>query len=440
MQEIISAIDVGTTKICALMAGVVYDSLGNLALRALGEGQVASRGIRRGVVFDVGQVTAAIGEAVEACEQRAGREMTSSYVGIAGSHVTTLNSQGVAPADRTHGILGADMQRALEGASAVALPENQQVIHTIARRWTVDNQPDVYQPLGMSAYRLEVDAHIVTGSSTAIRNLVGCVAENGIDVDELVLEPLASSEAVLEADERRMGVALVDIGGGTTDLAVFIDGALCHTEILDLGGNHFTNDVAIGLHAPFETAEELKQRYGHVQPERIAEDENVWASVFGDRSERSFSRYFISQILEARAVEVSEIIHDRLVQAGFYHRLPAGIVLTGGASQLPGLAELMRNELSLPVRVGAPQAEGGNAPVRGLSRAVQSPAYATSVGLLLWALREDARALHFGYSHVDHLHGHPRRQPTGAGGSLAGIDSGEIVGQVRDWLRHLLPG
>ena len=296
----------------------------------LGEGQAPSRGIRRGVVVNVPEATAAVGEAIEKCEKAAGRQMLSAYVGIAGSHIGTRNSKGVSPVDKRHGVTGNDMQRALEGARAVALPENQEVIHTIAREWTVDGQTKVQHPVGMSAYRLEVDAHIVTGSSTAVSNLVQCVISHGIDVDELVLEPLAANEAVLKPEERRMGVAVVDMGGGTSDLAVFIDNGLCHTIILDMGGNHLTNDLAVGLRCPFETAEELKLRYGTLLPERVADDEAVWATVFGEKTERSFSRRFICEVLEARATEMLEIIGERLDESGYLDRLPAGLVLTGG--------------------------------------------------------------------------------------------------------------
>ncbi|MCB0121893.1 MAG: cell division protein FtsA, partial [Caldilineaceae bacterium] len=309
-------------------------------------------------------------------------------VGIAGSHIGTLNSKGVSPIDRREGVTQNDMQRALEGARAVALPQNQEVIHAIARHWTVDGQNEVQQPLGMNAYRLEVDAHIVTGSSTAVNNLLQCVMAHGIEVDELVLEPLASDRSVLRNEERHMGVAVVDMGGGTTDIAIFVDNGLCHTQILDLGGNHLSNDIAVGLHAPYETAEELKIRYGTVLPERVADDEQVWASVFGEKSERSFSRRFICEILEARAVEMFEIIHKRLEATDYLDRLPAGVVLTGGASQLPGMAELGREILQMPVRIGAPAA---HLPVTGLSRKMMAPSYATSIGLLLWGLQEDER-------------------------------------------------
>jgi len=419
VQETISAIDIGTTKICALTAAVTYDTLGNLALRVLGEGQAKSRGIRRGVVMHVPDVTAAVSEAVEKCERQMGHQIINAYVGIAGSHIGTLNSKGVSPVDRRQGVTGNDMQRALEGARAVALPQNQEVIHTIARHWTVDGQTDIQHPIGMNAYRLEVDAHIVTGNSTAINNLVQCVVAHGIDIDELVLEPLASNESVLKADERRMGVAVVDLGGGTTDLAIFRDDGLCHTVILDVGGNHLTNDLANVLHAPFETAEELKLRYGTVLPERVAEDEKVWANVFGEKAERSFSRRFIAEILEARAVEILEIIQDKLEASGYMNQLPAGAVFTGGCSQLPGLTELGREILGMPVRVGTP---ASHLPISGLSRSLQTPTYATSVGLLLWGLHEDARAVH-------------RRFAAEQGSS--GVD---WAGQTMRWLRNLLPG
>ena len=419
MQEFISAIDIGTTKICVLTAQVVHDGLGKLSLRLLGEGVAPSRGIRRGVVVDVPEATAAVGEAIEKCEKEAGRQILSAYVGIAGSHIGTRNSRGVSPVDKRSGVTGADMQRALEGARAVALPENQEVIHTIARSWTVDGETEVQQPVGMSAYRLEVDAHIVTGSNTAINNLVQCVAAHGIDIDELVLEPLAANEAVLKPEERRMGVAVVDMGGGTSDLAVFIDKGLCHTIILDMGGNHLTNDVAVGLRCPFETAEEIKLRYGTLLPERVAPDETVWANVFGEKAERSFSRRFICDVLEARALEMMEIVADKLTASDFIARLPAGIVLTGGCSQLPGFAELGRSALGMPVRVGAAQS---SLPVSGLTRNLMTPSYATSVGLLLWGLHEDARAVH-------------RRFEADHGGGA----NQKWMGAAAKWLKTLLP-
>jgi len=417
VQEVISAIDIGTTKICALTAEVTHDSLGNPALRVVGEGQATSRGIRRGVVVNVQEVASAIAEAVEKCERDMGQQVVSAYVGIAGSHIGTLNSKGVAPIDRRAGVTGTDMQRALEGARAVALPQNQEVIHAIARHWTVDGQNDIQQPLGMNAYRLEVDAHIVTGSSTAINNLLQCIMAHGIDVDELVLEPLASDRAVLRAEERHMGVAVIDIGGGTTDVAIFIDDGLCHTQILDLGGNHLSNDIAVGLHTPYETAEELKIRYGTVLPERVADDEQVWAAVFGEKSERSFSRRFICEVLESRAIEMFEIVRDTLAATSYFEKLPAGIVLTGGASQLPGMAELGRDILQMPVRIGTPIP---HLPITGLSRKMMTPSYATSIGLLLWGLQGEDRLWR-------------RRYDLEQGGQREWLDT-----TVR-WLKNLLP-
>lgn len=420
MQEIISAIDIGTTKICALMAAVTHDSLGHLSLRMLGYGQTHSRGIRRGIVMNVHEVVAAVAEAVESCEANAGHQMTSAYIGVAGNHIGATTSRGVSPVDVSRGVSNSDMQRALEGAGAVVLPQNQEVIHTIARSWIVDGY-EATQPLGMSAHRLEVDAHIVTASSTAVNNLVQCIVAHGIDVDELVLEPLASSQAVLRPDERDMGVAVVDIGGGTTDIAIIVDDCLCYTEVLDVGGHHLTNDVAVSLHAPFGTAEELKLRYGQVVPDRVAVDEKVWAKVFGERAERNFSRRFISKVLEARAEEICELIGDKLEESGFYNKLPAGIVLAGGSAQLAGLSELAKRTLGMPVRVGVPV----NIPIDGIPRGLQSPMYATSIGLLLWGLSEDNRTL--------------RRNDYGAT-ETADNNFGELAGQATEWLRSLLPG
>lgn len=417
-KEIIAAIDVGTTKICALIGAVTYDSLGKLSLRMLGSGVTPSRGIRRGVVMDVPEVTAAIGEVIEKAERDAGVRITSAYVGIAGSHIATTNSRGISPIDSYHGVTGADMQRALEAAQAVPLPESREVIHVIARRWKVDDQDGIQQPLGLSGHRLEVDAHIVTGTTMAINNLAQCVLAHGIDIDELVLEPLASGEAVLTPEEKQMGVIMADIGGGTTDLALFRGNGLWHTEVLDLGGNHLTNDVAMGLRAAFEVAEELKLRYGHLLPLKVAEDEQVWANVFGDRPERTFSRRFICQILEARAEEICEVILQRTQESGYGHLVPAGVVLTGGASQLPGATEMSRRIFGMPVRVGAP---GEHIPIQGLSRELQTPAYATSVGLLLWGLHEDARAIH---------------RPM----SSNSREDNPWMNRLRGWLRALLPG
>ncbi len=396
MKETVTAIDVGTTKICALMAAVTHDSLGNMALEFLGEGQAPSRGIRRGVVVNVPEVTAAVGEAIERCEEQAERSALSAYVGIAGSHIHALNSHGDSLIDNHSGVTGDDMQRALETARSVALPRNQEIIHTIAREWSVDDHDGVQNPVGMNGSRLTVDAHIVTGSMTAVANLVQCVVAHGIDIDELVLEPLASNEAVLRPQERRMGVAVVDIGGGTTDIAVFCEDSLCHTQVLDLGGNHFTNDIGVALHAPFETAEDLKIRFGNVNPEKVAEDEMVWASVFGEKGERSFSRRFISEVLQARAEEIFEIIGEHLYDSGYYRRIPAGIVLTGGSSQVPGLTALGSRVLEMPVRLGQPSAR--DLPIAGLSRRLESPVYATGVGMLVWGLHEDGRAVHRRFS------------------------------------------
>lgn len=417
-KEIIATIDVGTTKICALVGAVTHDNLGNLAVKVLGSGVTPSRGLRRGIVMDVPEVTTAIGEALEAAEQESGTQITSAYVGIAGSHIATSNSNGLSHIDGRHGVTGGDMQRALEGAQAIRLPENREIIHVIARRWKVDEQENIQQPLGILGSRLEVDAHIVTGTINAINNLAQCVLAHGIDIDELVLEPLASGEAVLTADERQMGVVMADVGGGTTDLALFRGNGLWHTEVLDVGGSHMTNDAAVGLRAPFEVAEELKLRYGHLQPERIAEDEQVWATVFGDKPERTFSRRFISQILQARAEEIAEIIQSQIVASSYGHLVPAGLVLTGGASQLPGAVELFRKVLQMPVRIGSP---ANHPSVLGLGRELQSPAFATAVGLLLWALYEDARAIHF-----------PMQKPL--------PENAQLLSRVGGWLRGLLPG
>lgn len=379
MGKTIAGIDVGTTKVCTLVGEVDDEGL----LRIVGVGITPSRGLRKGVVVNVRQAAEAIATSVEKAERLSGYEIERAYVSIAGAHISSTNSRGVVAISHSRqGITEDDVNRALDAAQAIAIPYNREVIHTVPRGYTVDGQDGVREPLGMHGYRLEVETHIVTGAATSIQNLIKCVEGLDIAVEQLVLGPLASGEAVLTDTEREMGVVLADIGGGTTDISIFIEGSVWHTAILAVGGNHLTNDIAIGLRAPFITAEDLKKRYGHACPQSLAVDEMLDVAAFGENARQAVSRHFLSQIIEARMAEIFDLIMKEIKRSGYDGLLPAGVVLCGGTAELAGITELGREILGLPVRVGAPH------DLRGLVDVLSSPAYATSVGLLLWGLQQ----------------------------------------------------
>jgi len=372
----IAAIDVGTTKICTVIGEVDEGA----AVRIIGVGVVPSRGLRRGMVVNVAEASKAILESVERAERISGYTVERALVGVGGRHIEAFSSRGVAAVTRGgRGVTVADINRVLEAARAVPLPHNRQVIHMIPRSYTVDGQEGIRDPLGLYGFRLEVDAHVVTGSTTAVRNLVKCVEDADVEVAELVLQPLAAAEAALTDAEREMGVALVDIGGGTTDIGIFVDGAICHTLILPVGGDHLTNDIAVGLRAPFPNAEEIKIQYGHALPEAVQE-EHVEIVPFGSEGRQSVSRRYLAQIVCARMEEIFDLVQQEIKRSGYSELLPAGLVLCGGTAGLRGIEALGRKEMRLPIRVGRAR------DLHGLTDAVQGPAYAASVGLLLWSI------------------------------------------------------
>jgi cell division protein FtsA len=380
VERTIVGVDVGTTKICTLV-GEVDEVRG---LRIVGVGVTPARGIRKGVVVNVQEATSAIATSIEKAERISGYAIESAYVGLAGAHISAINSRGVVAISRgERGIQTADIERALEAARAVAIPHNREILHVIPRGYTVDGDDGVRDPLGMQAYRLEVETHIITGATASIHNLVKCVQETGLGIDALVLEPLASGEAVLTDVEREMGVILADIGGGTTDIAIFIEGSIWHTAVLPTGGEHITNDVAIGLRTPFNTAEELKIKYGHARPQSVNPNECFDVAMFGEGERHPVTRQFLSQIIEARVEEIFDLILQEVKRSGYDALLPAGVVLCGGTADLAGIRDVARDMLNLPVRIGAPQN------LQGLVDVLGSPAYATSVGLLQWGLHHD---------------------------------------------------
>lgn len=377
-ERVIVGVDVGTTKICALIGEVDHDN----KLNIVGVGTTPSQGLRKGVVVDIDAATASIRAALDKTERISGYKIGTALVGIAGSHIASQNSRGIVAISPTmHEISQADVDRAVEAARAIPIPHTREVIHVIPREYIVDGQNGIHDPTGMSGYRLEVEAHIVTGAVASIHNLVKCVRNAGIEIDDLVLEPIASSEAVLTNAERDLGVALVDIGGGTTDVAVFLNGSILHTGIMAVGGNHLTNDLAVGLRASNAIAEEIKIRYGSVHPDSIDPNELIDVATFGNSSGEQISRRLVSEIMEMRAREMMEMVRDEIARANFQGVLPAGVVLTGGSSQVDGLDRLAGTVLGMPVRIGTPGSLGG------LIDSISGPSFATSVGLLMWGLR-----------------------------------------------------
>jgi cell division protein FtsA len=372
-EAVLVGIDVGTTKVCALIGEVGRDG----RLTIMGHGTVPSSGLKKGVVVNIDQTVRSIADAVERAERLSGWKIDRAFVGVGGQHVESLNSTGqVAVTAHHREVTREDVNRAIEVARAVSIPSNREVLHVERRGFIVDGQEGVKDPLGMSALRLEVETHIVTASATAVQNLTKCVAQAGVKIDELVAGSLASAEAVLTDTEKELGVAVADIGAGTIDLALFTDGSPFHTSVLPIGGNNVTNDVAIGLKTSLPVAEELKIRHGTCDLKAVGPDEEISVSVLGEDAGRTVSRKEVCQIIEARMRETFELLRNEMQSAP--GMLPAGIILTGGGSQLAGVAELGREVFQMPVRVAGPSGIGG------LVDTLLTPAYSTSVGLLQW--------------------------------------------------------
>lgn len=374
-EPIVVGIDIGTTKVCTLVARVE----GEGSLRILGVGISPSQGIRKGNIVDLSAAAQSIARSVEKAQRTSGLEITSALVSLAGSHVSSVNSRGVV------GISGRvidqyDIDRALDSAQAVAIPHNREIIHVIQRGFIVDGQDGIRMPLGMHGYRLEVEAHIITAGAATVENLRQCVQSAGMQVSQFVLNPLASGEVVLNETERQMGAVVCDIGGGTTDLAIYINGDVWHTMVLAVGGNHITNDIAHGLRLPVDQAEEIKKQYACAVESEIAEDDVFSMKPFGEEKPIQVSRRDLAQITEARVEEIFQLVTQEIKRSGYDGLLPAGMILTGGTSQLPGIKELASEITGLPVRLAKPEN------LVGLVDQLHSPAYSTSVGLLNWAL------------------------------------------------------
>ena len=379
MQTIVG-VDVGTTKICTLVGEIN----GQGDVQIVGVGVAPSRGMRKGVVVDVQQATTAVLESVSKAERTSGYKITRAHVSLAGEHVSSTNSMGVVAVGGDQGISAEDVDRALDSARAVSIPHGREIIHIIPRGFTVDGQDGVRNPIGMHAFRLEVEAHIVTASLTSLLNLSKCVEGAGVQVDELVLNSISSAESVLTETEKEMGVIVADIGGGTTDLAIYIEGMIWHTKVLPVGGNHVTNDVAIGLRLPFNVAEQVKIERGHARAKDVDHTATFDLQPFDGSSMVRIGRHDLTRVIEARMAEIFGLVLQEAKRSGYDGLLSAGLVMCGGAAQLPGLTTLAQDVLDIPVRVGQPQN------LRGLVDALHSPAYATSVGLLRWGTQEHA--------------------------------------------------
>jgi len=371
----------------------------------VGVGAAASRGLRKGVVVNIDSTVEAIKQAVAEAEQMAGVEVGGVYAGVAGGHIRGINSRGVvAVSGRDREVSPTDVQRVVEAARAVNLPQDREIIHVLPQTFVVDDQDGIREPVGMSGVRLEVEVHIVTGAVTSIQNVIRSVNRAGLAVHDVVLEPLASAEAVLYPDEKELGVVLVDIGGGTTDMAFFRDGAIWHTAILPLGGDHVTNDIAVGLRTPVAEAEDLKRRYGCALTALVSAEETIDVPSVGGRKPRRLSRQILSEIVQPRVEEVFTLMAREMAKVGFQDAATAGVVVTGGTSIMEGVPELAEAVFDLPVRRGLPETVGGLADV------VKSPIYSTGVGLALYGARGRQ----------------PRKNPT-----YSGSDSRSLGGMIR---------
>ena len=383
-NKIYAGLDIGTTKITAIVAEA--DELGE-TLRILGVGTAASDGLKRGVVVNLEKTVRSIQHALEEAERVSGRSVKSVWAGIAGDHIRGLTSRGVIAVSRKDAeIRPHDVARVIEAAKAVAIPADREILHVLPQEFIVDDQEGIRDPVGMSGVRLEAEAHIITGAASACRNVIRAAERAGVHVEELVLEPLASANAVLAPDERDLGVALLDIGGGTTDVAVFFEGAIRHTAVIGLGGANVTNDLAIGLRTPVERAELLKLTSGCALTSMVRPEETVKVPSVGGRPDRDISRHMLAMMIEPRVEEIFAMANREIRKSHVADLLGAGVVLTGGASSLPGMPELAEQVFDLPVRRGIPTG------VTGMVEAISDPRFATGVGLAQHAFWNDAKA------------------------------------------------
>ncbi|MDX2412655.1 MAG: cell division protein FtsA [Woeseiaceae bacterium] len=379
-KNLIVGLDVGTSKVVAIV-GEINDEGG---IEVVGIGTHPSRGIKKGVVVNIESTVHSIQRAVEEAELMAGCDIHSVYTGIAGSHVRSLNSHGIV-AIRDKEVSASDVDRVIDAARAVAIPADQKILHILPQEFLIDSQEGIREPIGMSGVRLEAKVHMVTGAESAAQNIVKCVQRCGLEVDDIVLEQLASSYSVLTDDEKELGSCIVDIGGGTTDLAVFLHGAIQHTAVIPIAGDQVTNDIAVSMRTPTQYAEEIKIKYACALSQLANPDETIEVPSVGERPPRRLARQTLAEIVEPRYEELFGLIRDELRRSGFEELIAAGIIITGGSSKMEGAVELAEEVFHMPVRVGSPQY------VEGLMDVVRNPIHATGVGLLLYGFENLTR-------------------------------------------------
>jgi cell division protein FtsA len=372
---LVVGLDIGTSKVCAIVGEMT-----ERGVEVIGVGSHLSQGLRKGVVINIESTVESIKKAVQEAELMAGCEINSVFTGIAGGHIKGFNSHGIV-AVKNKEVTDRDVERVIDAAKAVAIPMDREVLHILPQDYIIDEQDGIKEPLGMSGVRLEAKVHIVTGAVTSAQNIVKCCNRTGLNVADIVLEPLASAEAVLTSEEKELGVALVDMGGGTTDIALFHDGSVKHTAVLAIGGNHLTSDIAAGLRTPIGEAERIKQRYGFARTNMVTRDERVEVPSVGGRNSRTISRQILCEIIEPRLDEIFQLIRREIAKSGYDGSLASGVVMTGGSTLLPGMVQMAEEVMGMPARLGLPTH------VSGLTDVISSPIYATGVGLVLYGMK-----------------------------------------------------
>lgn len=408
MRDLVVGIDVGTHKICTIVGEVRPDSI-----FVVGLGIEPSRGMKKGVVNDMGQLAAAVSASVHKAEKTSGFDIERAFVSVAGSHIASINSRGVVGLTGQRGVRMEDLDRAMEAARAIAIPHNREVLHVVPRSYSLDGQDRVRSPIGMHGFRLEVEAHIITASSTSVANLEQAIQAAGVTVDRFILNPLAAGDATLTDQEREMGCVVIDIGGGTTDLAIFIEGTVWHTAVIAVGGDHITNDITHWMHVPFDLAEAVKMQHGHALARAINPLETFLVQPFGEGMPTEVQRGELAAVIEARVEEMFELVQKEIKRSGYDGLLRAGAVLTGGVAQLPGIQHVASEVLGFPVRVAKPER------LTGMADALKHPSYSTSVGLLRLGLQMDSAP-----------------ESNGSGGQQPAVKIGSLIG---GFLRRLLP-
>lgn len=409
-ETVLVGIDAGTTKVTTLIGEV--GRTGDVDI--IGYGIAPSAGMKKGMVANIDQTVNSIASSLEKAERLSGYKIGSAFVSVGGSHISSQNSRGVvAVSGHKREVSREDVARATDAARAVQMPSNRETLHVIPRGYIVDGQEGIKDPLGMSAVRLEVETHIVSGLSTSIQNLTKCIANANVHIDELVISSLAAAEATLTDTEKELGVLVADIGGGTTDIAIFTDGGIYHSAVLPVGGINVTMDVAIGLRTSQNLAEEIKIKHGTANLQAVQPEELLNVAVLGEGAGQTIQRRKLAEIIEARMSEIYSLIGEEVKRSGHAGMLPAGVVLTGGGARIGGAAELARDVFQMPVRIGAPQGVGG------LMDQLSNPAFTTPIGLLLWGAH------------------HAGEEPIG---STAGSPFSGFGGRLVDWVRGLFPG